>query len=309
MTDIQKAAELPALVAYDSDSQPPAIEFSGASPGRALVPVPQREDLAARAAQINRHLDLLTKAEGNAGRHRLRAGQHLVEARKHVPPGEWIVWCNANIKRGQRDIQRLMKIAGADDPDAALDQERATNRAAQAASRAKATDVSRIVDELVETPEHVEAIEKQVADVAAVETLATRAHNPAELFGIIVETLDRWSEDDVREFSLMIANYLIDRPDAKPKPVVAEAAGDETAVAQQTEHERKMALADSEVVGDSLAAGGQMSQHSDAARAAASEPPAPTILKKAGKKHGAVIRPDLATRAAEIGLPVSAKAA
>ncbi len=56
---------------------------------------------------------------------------------------------------------------------------------------------------------------KVAADVAALETIATRASTPAELFGEIVQTLDCWSDADVREFSKMVTNYLIDRPDAK----------------------------------------------------------------------------------------------
>ena len=124
------------------------------SESRALVVIDKAPNLAAVAAEINHHLTLLFKNEVNAGRHRLRAGQALIEARKHVPPGEWIAWCKANIKRGQRDIQRLMRIAGADDPDAALERERAGNRVSKALSRANAT-VSRIVTDTAPKAKHV----------------------------------------------------------------------------------------------------------------------------------------------------------
>ena len=73
----------------------------------------------------------------------MKAGRELIEAREHVPPGDWIAWCKANIKRGQRDIQRLMRIAGAEDPDAALELDRAKAREGMKATRAKATNVSR----------------------------------------------------------------------------------------------------------------------------------------------------------------------
>ena len=50
--------------------------------------------------------------------------------------GEWLKWCEENIERSQRDIQRLMKMAGSDDPEAALEQERADSREGMRARRA-----------------------------------------------------------------------------------------------------------------------------------------------------------------------------
>jgi hypothetical protein len=114
---------------------PAAIEFAVASTGRELVLVQQQPSLDKRAASINRHIELILKAEGRAGYHRLRAGQELISARKHVPPGEWKAWCETNIKRSYRDIKRLLKIAGAEDPEAALEQERVSTRAQVARSR------------------------------------------------------------------------------------------------------------------------------------------------------------------------------
>ena len=126
---------------------PDATEFSVASTGRELVPVPIEISLDQRAASINRHLNSIARAEDRAESLRYSAGRELIEAREHVAPGEWLAWCKANIKRSFRDVQRLMKIAGADDPDAALEQDRAKAREGMKTTRAKATNVSRIEDD------------------------------------------------------------------------------------------------------------------------------------------------------------------
>jgi Protein of unknown function (DUF3102) len=67
------------------------------------------------------------KAAGQVKSHRIQAGKLLIEASKHVPAGEWGRWCKANVKRSERDIRKVMKIAVADDPEAALREERKRN--------------------------------------------------------------------------------------------------------------------------------------------------------------------------------------
>jgi hypothetical protein len=47
---------------------PAAIEFAVASTGRELVLVQQQPSLDKRAASINRHIELILKAEGRAAR-------------------------------------------------------------------------------------------------------------------------------------------------------------------------------------------------------------------------------------------------
>jgi Protein of unknown function (DUF3102) len=59
---------------------------------------------------------------------RLEAGKLLIEASQHVPAGEWGRWCKANVKRSERDIRKVMKLAGAADPSAAVEDERKRNR-------------------------------------------------------------------------------------------------------------------------------------------------------------------------------------
>jgi hypothetical protein len=130
-------------VDLSTSDAPASIEIAAdREPGRELVLVSPEISLDQRATSINRHLALADKAEGSAKSHRISAGRELIAAREHVSPGEWIAWCKANIKRSYRDIKRLTKIAGADDPEAALEQDRAKAREGMAATRAKGTNVS-----------------------------------------------------------------------------------------------------------------------------------------------------------------------
>jgi hypothetical protein len=89
--------------------------------------------------------------------------------------------------------------------------------------------------------------------------------------------------------------------EAEPSPeVVADPEPEPELQAEPlSDHARKMALADSEAVGDTLTDGRPMAQESAAA----------TVIRKGSKKHGPVIRPDVAAIAAERGLPVSPRAA
>ena len=167
----------------------PVIQFTTVSESRALVVIDQGPNLAALAKSINHHINRALAADISGERHRVKAGRELIEAREHVPPGDWIAWCKANIKRGQRDIQRLMRIAGAEDPDAALELDRAKAREGMKATRAKATNVSRV----------------------AGASRGSLASTPTELFAAIAPTLNYWSDADASRFSGIVANHVRDR--------------------------------------------------------------------------------------------------
>jgi len=70
---------------------------------------------------------------------RIAVGLKLIEARVRVDASgmAWQEWCAANIFRSQGDIRKVMKIAGADDPEAAAEAERASTRERVAAERAR----------------------------------------------------------------------------------------------------------------------------------------------------------------------------
>jgi hypothetical protein len=74
------------------------------------------------ASEINARL-------GKADDMRLSAALLLLEAQRRVRDGEageitWEAWCKANVRRGMRDIRRLLMVAKSNDPDAAFRQER-----------------------------------------------------------------------------------------------------------------------------------------------------------------------------------------
>lgn len=92
--------------------------------------------LESAAASINRHIDLFLRADASQSAHRVRAGFELLAVRKRIPHGEWETWCADNIHRSMRDIQKLMKMAGDDNPAAAFERERAKKREARAQSKA-----------------------------------------------------------------------------------------------------------------------------------------------------------------------------
>ena len=112
--------------------------------GQELAPLGDGPTLAERAASINKHIEKALSADMSANRHRLRAGHELIEARKRVPHGEWIPWCGKNISRSMRDIQKLIQMAGSDDPEAALEQERADRRDGMREARSNTPHVGRI---------------------------------------------------------------------------------------------------------------------------------------------------------------------
>jgi hypothetical protein len=268
------------------------------------------------------------------------AGIHLIELKARLPveePGaRWVTWTAQHFPQiGLSRIDQLIRIGNGSTTQAELNTaSNAHRRAAGADTRQRASEQTGAQARDAERKRHERAKldEIRVANGGkpskprkpiTIEGTAIdlTPPTPAKLFADVLQHLDAMSIDDVGEFSKAVNDYMTSRSKAgdidilheavaaeRPEVNVTDAAPEPEPAVAQTERERKMALADSEVVGDALAAGGRMSQHS-AARAAASEPPAPTILKPAGRKHGAVIRPDLAAAAAEIGLPVSAKAA
>jgi hypothetical protein len=120
-----------------------------------LIPMPDLIFL------INRAFRRWTDAMASTDRNRIEAGRLLIEARQRVLNGEeqgltWEKWCCRNIPRSQADIRKCMALASADDPQAALEQERAGTRQRMQNNRAHVRAVksgqnqSLSLDELVE---------------------------------------------------------------------------------------------------------------------------------------------------------------
>lgn len=252
-----------------------------------LVAVPSLDD---RAASINHHLALAAKAKSRFDDHRLRAGQELIEARNHVPSGEWLEWCRKNFSRSRQDIARVMKLAAADDPEGALEQERAVRREGMAASRAKVT--------------HVGSLE-----LPTIEGEFTVLKTVTEAFAALKPSLDTWPGEDVRRFADMLSDYLHERPGEIEIPPPTAAAtitlgADEYTDADEPETlAQKSERADREVVDDDLVDRGGMSEKNDGEWKIT----APGKGKNRGNPQRQPL--DLAAEAAKIGYPVSPNAA
>jgi hypothetical protein len=102
-----------------------ARQMGDVSQGRELVPFLSLED---RAASIRAAIDAADSAAAEAIDHSIRAGQELLAVRALVPQGEWTQWCKANIGHSRQHIARLIRIASAPNPRAALEAERSETR-------------------------------------------------------------------------------------------------------------------------------------------------------------------------------------
>ena len=92
--------------------------------------------LADQAAAINKEFERFDRAdnrrqtaEKTSFYARDNAGRALIEAKAMLkqedPTASFEAWCQANINRNMRDIYKCMAIAGSDDPERALWEERA----------------------------------------------------------------------------------------------------------------------------------------------------------------------------------------
>ena len=89
--------------------------------------------IAEVVVEIRRQLLDADRAEVRRNQHRLAAGQLLLRLRQRIEAGEdgdiaWWDWFEENIERSRKDGERLMRIASAEDPKAALEVERAKDR-------------------------------------------------------------------------------------------------------------------------------------------------------------------------------------
>ena len=90
--------------------------------------------IAEVVVQIRGHFDDAATLEGRADKHRLQAAQLLLQLRQRIEAGEegdvaWWDWFETqDMGRGRKDCERLLRIASADDSEAALAEEREKDR-------------------------------------------------------------------------------------------------------------------------------------------------------------------------------------
>jgi hypothetical protein len=91
------------------------------------------------------HIYVARDAEGKMGRSRLKAGREMWQLRERVEAGDpeaeglsWWDYYNKHLKahlRSRRDAEKIMALAKADDPEAALEKERSAQRQRDHAAR------------------------------------------------------------------------------------------------------------------------------------------------------------------------------
>lgn len=101
--------------------------------------------LADVATAINITLRLADEKEHAATNQRLQAGRMLGSLRKRVEADgqNWSKFAKDHFDRSRRDIEKVMRLANADDPEAAAASEREKNNAAHKIARSNAADVRR----------------------------------------------------------------------------------------------------------------------------------------------------------------------
>jgi hypothetical protein len=114
------------------------------------------------ANAINIKLRLADKSDNTANNHRLAAGQMLVALRTRVEADglNWWKWAAERFDRSRKDIAKVMALANADDPEAAVETERTKAREGMARSR-KARGANVSATQLVE---HVLALVERMED-------------------------------------------------------------------------------------------------------------------------------------------------
>lgn len=79
---------------------------------------------------VNITLELAVTADNKAGSHRLDAGRMLVDLRRRVEDDgdDWWKWQKGKFVRTRKDIEKLMRLAKSDEPEAAVEKERTETR-------------------------------------------------------------------------------------------------------------------------------------------------------------------------------------
>jgi hypothetical protein len=123
----------------------------------------KRSPIAEVVRQIKNHIEDAAAAETTVIKHRLAAGQKLLSLRQRIEAGEegdvaWWDWFETqDMGRGRKDCERLMRIASADDPEAALADDQAKTRDRVRRLRAERTVRSTPIIEVIHNEEDDES--------------------------------------------------------------------------------------------------------------------------------------------------------
>jgi len=116
--------------------------------------------------EIRRQLLDADRAEVSCNQRRLAAAQLLLRLRERIEAGQegavnWWEWCAVNIERSRKDCERLMRIASAEGPEAALEADNAKARDRMRELRANVRSITRHVEAGCGSGEFVTLIEVQ----------------------------------------------------------------------------------------------------------------------------------------------------
>lgn len=99
-----------------------------------VIPIQGPLPIESLVVKIREHLVDAQNAQSKFDKHRLLAGQKLVELRERVEAGEvgeginWWEWYGTQFTRSRKDAEKLMRMARSDDPEAAAESEKSQRR-------------------------------------------------------------------------------------------------------------------------------------------------------------------------------------
>ncbi len=117
--------------------------------------------------EIHKQFAAALDAGKKADRARIHAGRLLIALRKRIEGGEvgenvnWWKWYEENFARSRRDANRCMKLANAENPEAAHDEEKANAKKSMAKSRTNVCPDEDIVTHALRLVEEMDANQRQ----------------------------------------------------------------------------------------------------------------------------------------------------
>jgi hypothetical protein len=131
------------------------------------------ETLIEVGEKIRKHLFDADRLSGRADQERLSAGKYLIAIRPRVEVEGfgWNEWCEENVRRSRSYIAKLMKLAVAEDPEAAVEQDREDARRRKAEQRERDDSLRKSVCDVtdMETQQILNVTEEERVAAAAAE--------------------------------------------------------------------------------------------------------------------------------------------
>lgn len=117
--------------------------------------------------EIHKQFAAALDAGKKAERARIRTGQLLISLRKRIEAGEigenvnWWKWYDENFARSKKDAMKVMKLARAEDPEAAHDEEIDKRRQARKSPRGDQLELEDLVTHALRLVEEMDAKQRQ----------------------------------------------------------------------------------------------------------------------------------------------------